>query len=208
MATVPWAWGLETFFNGDPNDWAAADFDQDGNLDFIRTCSHSFIDNVAVLYGTGAGLFVDQESFSIPTSASLATPKAVTVADFNEDGWLDFATANALGEDVVVRLGQGGRGAGAFGSPIPTPVGSPGPRDLAVADFNGDGHLDVALPRNTRVTLLYGDGTGAFPTSADFLGVFPALALTVGDFNQDGWPDLAATGSLSTLDEKVFYFPK
>lgn len=80
---------------------------------------------------------------------------------------------------------------------------------LAVADFNGDRHLDVLITRNSRdaqhtypVTVLLGDGHGHFTdgTSAIFQGHVPQTQfprqIVIADFNGDGRPDvfIADTG--------------
>jgi hypothetical protein len=73
---------------------------------------------------------------------------------------------------------------------------------MAVADFNGDGNLDLAIPSdcgasgtcttNGAVTILLGDGTGNFTASTAMAatGLRP-YGIVVGDFNGDGKPDLA-----------------
>ncbi|HEX4441239.1 MAG TPA: VCBS repeat-containing protein, partial [Thermoanaerobaculia bacterium] len=58
----------------------------------------------------------------------------------------------------------------------------------AVADFNADGSLDLAIGDGT---IYYGDGRGGFPTSATGLG-FAGVALAAGDMNEDGLPDVVA----------------
>ena len=142
-----------TSVDGRSTDYAAADFDQDGNLDIIRTADISFYDDVSILYGTGTGQFVGQVRFNIPEVGSLASPNAVTVADFNNDGKPDFATSNLNNSDVVVRLGNGGRGGGAFGPPLPSiSFGGAAPRDLESADFNDDGNMDLLVARASQIT--------------------------------------------------------
>jgi FG-GAP-like repeat len=66
---------------------------------------------------------------------------------------------------------------------------------VRVADFNGDGHPDIAIASHfLPAYVLYGDGKGDF-TKAEKLPVLnsdvTAQALTVADFNGDGRPDLA-----------------
>jgi hypothetical protein len=85
----------------------------------------------------------------------------------------------------------------AFGSPIP--VGEE-PNSTAVADFNDDGNLDLATVNgiDNDVSILLGDGTGAFTAAGDYK--VGAVSVAVGDFNGDGNLDLATA---SFLGQKV-----
>ena len=68
---------------------------------------------------------------------------AVTVQDLNADGHLDIIAARSDASSLVVHLGDGDGGFHeAANSPLPA---GDNPTDLAVADFNGDGLLDVAV---------------------------------------------------------------
>jgi hypothetical protein len=74
------------------------------------------------------------------------------------------------------------------------------PRGVAVADFNGDGKLDLAVANSffsNTVSILLGTGTGSFGAKTDFgTGTFP-LSVAVGDFNKDGKLDLAVANNNS-----------
>jgi hypothetical protein len=122
-----------------------ADFDGDGKLDVAVTNS---IDNsVTILLGNGDG------TFGAPTAIPFGNqPDAIIAADFSNDGKLDLAIANFADGTITLLLGNGD---GTFtpASASPYAVGPAGPYQLASADFNGDGKLDLA------VTNLNGSGS-------------------------------------------------
>src|SRR5262245_55561520 len=98
------------------------------------------------------------------------------------------------GDDGGGGSGDGGGidGTHETGSAATYPVGA-SPQGLAIADFDGDGHADVAVALFTgSIAVLRGDGAGGFadattyPTSAT-----SASGLATADFNRDGKPDLA-----------------
>jgi FG-GAP-like repeat len=65
-------------------------------------------------------------------------------ADFNIDGHLDLATANPSLHSVSVLLGDGAGGFGAAINSAGTTNDTFERASLTVADFNNDGHLDLA----------------------------------------------------------------
>src|SRR5439155_11212913 len=97
---------------------------------------------VTVLLGNGDGSFRTPQSYPIGMN-----PTSVAVGDFNGDGKLDLAVANAgtypdyTDGSVSILLGQGD---GTF-LPAQTYAAGKNPKSVSVGDFNGDGHLDLAL---------------------------------------------------------------
>ena len=62
------------------------------------------------------------------------------------------------------------------------------PESVTVGDFNKDGDPDLAVANvgSNNVSILIGDGLGAFATAVNRgAGTNPTLS-AVGDFNQDG----------------------
>jgi len=67
------------------------------------------------------------------------------------------------------------------------------PQSVAASDFNGDGHLDLAVPTRASgvVSILLGDSTGKLGTATNFkAGQYP-FDVAVGNFNADSFPDIA-----------------
>jgi len=143
----------------------------------------------------------------LPASAAFVSPNppipvgtspfAIVTADFNKDGKLDLAVANRDSNSVTILLGNGdGTFTAATGSPI---AGFNGPNSLAVADFNKDGNLDLAVSNgrdnvgSASVTILLGNGNGTFGAGSAFsASAFPQEVIAA-DFDGDGKMDLALT---------------
>ncbi len=66
--------------------------------------------------------------------------------------------------------------------------------DVKVADFDGDGHLDIAIANHfKKAYVMYGDGKGDFTRYAELPRVnsnVTSRAIAVADFNGDGRPDV------------------
>jgi hypothetical protein len=129
-------------------------------------------------------------SFSPATSFPVGpNPQVVVTADFNNDGRLDLATANAGANTVSVLLGDG---RGGFGAANHFAAGGSSPRSLAAADFNNDANLDLVTVTQGGVTVLLGNGDGTFRAPTN-LYVWGPLSVAVGDFNSDGNTDVVVS---------------
>jgi type II secretory pathway component GspD/PulD (secretin) len=128
-------------------------------------------------------------AFPRRTLAAGDAPTAIAAGEFNGDGRMDLAAANANADNVSVFLGNGD---GTFGTRADFSAGD-APSAVAVADFNLDGRADLAVANEAgdSVSILPGNGDGTFGSANNFTVGDAPRALIALDFNADGRPDLA-----------------
>jgi hypothetical protein len=126
----------------------------------------------------------------------------VAVGDFDGDGHADVVVTTTPGPtatnagQIALLLGDG---AGHLGAPTFFPAVKTNTRPV-VADFDGDGALDVALvdssniPDTERIAILLNDGSGGFKKPKSYAtglsSQLGAIGLAAGDFDDDGLLDL------------------
>ena len=71
----------------------------------------------------------------------------------------------------------------------------PGHTSYAVADFNGDGNLDLAVDSPEGIAILFGNADGGFQTSRAYAAGAPAQSGVTGTFTASGHPDAAVSVS-------------
>jgi hypothetical protein len=181
-----------------PNSIAVADFNGDGIPDAAIASSETFFDSetgerqttgaVTIFLGTGGGFFGAPTVINpVPGAGS------ILVGDFNGDGIPDLLTVNSTADNHDSISVMFGNGDGTFQKPIFTPRPQGGLGAAVAADFNGDGILDVAAVRTSTnaVQVFLGNGDGTFQAPQSFAVDNNPFGLAVGDFNGDGFPDLA-----------------
>lgn len=167
-----------------PAGWlATADFNLDGIPDLVA--EHQ----LSVFLGVGDGTFAPP--LQHPHSLQVTD---LVVADMNRDQIPDVVLTTHQGW-VRVYLGDGTGGL--------TPAGAAGGgasfvqwNHVAVGDLNGDAIPDVAwvmdFPYEVKVAFGAGDGSLVNPQVIDSYGISP-YDVTVSDFDQDGFNELAVT---------------
>ncbi len=184
------------FAPGEVCSLAAGDVNGDGNADLLAVSNGTT--NFSFLLGNGDGTFAN----AVPVAVANFNPRRIVAGDFNEDGIDDVAVT------VQGPLGPGapdaveiftGTVAGPVGPSVPVTVGD-NPWGLALANFNNDGHIDLAISNleSNNVMPLLGNGLGGFSIGTfQTAGTFPA-DLAVADFNGDGNDDVAVVNSTTS----------
>ncbi|HEY1581521.1 MAG TPA: VCBS repeat-containing protein [Chthoniobacterales bacterium] len=164
--------GQNIVINPQCNNIRAYDLNKDGKLDLILAGAGA--DNVAGVFlstylGNGTGTFTLKQALDLGTGSIKGQ---ISLADFDEDGNVDVAfplSANGimrhdLSTDLLMFYGDG---TGNFVQGTTQTVGQE-PGSTWAADFNKDGHMDIACTNRTdgTLTILLGNGTRSFTTHA------------------------------------------
>src|ERR671910_1609179 len=177
------------------NNYLVGDFNGDGSLDLagVGTAAKVRLNN-------GAGAFGAVVEYAIGGQG-----QDLAAGDFNGDGRVDLVlTIN--NPEIGVSLLRG-NGDGTFAAPVtfPNTSGFDSPA-VAAVDLNNDGKLDVVVAHEIAcytapcvasevISVMIGNGDGTFQPSREIQVGRGMSEIAVGDYNRDGFKDLAIGGT-------------
>ena len=106
--------------------------------------------------------------------------------------WTSWWRISGLGPAGISVLLGNGNGTFQPQTNLPLPA-SADPWDVAVADLNGDGNLDIVSSNNNEsyLSIYLGNGDGTFQQPTRASCAFAPENIVILDFNGDGIPDIA-----------------
>ena len=162
-----------------PSSVAIGDLNNNGKLDFVVAGAepHNTEGNfISTFLGDGMGNFTLKQTINLGQGNLKGE---IALGDFNEDGILDVAfpvTGDLSGAHSTTVLIFFGDGTGNFVAGPSVTVGQE-PHTVITADFNKNGHLDLAVSNRTdgTISILLGDGRGNFTLAATLSVISPEL---------------------------------
>jgi hypothetical protein len=176
------------------------DLNADGNLDLALASHDSY--RVMLLIGDGNGGFaLAPHSPVVMKEGQRPHTHGLDAGDLNGDGKLDLVSINSDDNDVSVALADG---KGGFTRVASSFAVEPSPYPSALADLDGNGHLDIVATSTARphsqqraltgvLTVLFGDGRGGFRGGPVPVRTVTPGFVVVADVNSDRKPDLVAS---------------
>ncbi|MFZ4619889.1 MAG: FG-GAP-like repeat-containing protein [Bacteroidota bacterium] len=163
---------------------AAADFDNDGDID-IATANYTS-NSISVMLNTGS------RSFAAPISYSLAADvRSINSGDVDNDGDIDLiASVNNSKISILKNNGNG-----TFAAAVNYTVGA-WPIYSAVTDIDGDGDLDIASGNfsSGTISVITNNGSGVFSANTEYNVSTNDHGVYFSDIDGDKDMDMIASG--------------
>jgi hypothetical protein len=160
---------------------AIGDLDSDGDLDVLEANDRA---PSYVLLNDGSGHFIKGQQVG-----RISNTRSVTLADLDGQNGLDVIFVNRNESNLICF----NDGKGHFGRQVSLGAKADSTINVAVADFDGDGDLDIAAAnrKNQQNYIYLNDGHGGFGPAVPYgTGSDSTRGIAVADFDKDGHMDI------------------
>lgn len=166
----------------------ASDLDRDGAPDLVA--GNGGFRSITVAFGKDGGRPEDVQEVVVPVEV-----RDLALGDLNEDGLVDIVAGGGNAGLIVVSTLRANR---SFSDPSILPTRVRSPHVVVLADYNGDGHLDLAVwgrGEEPYLEIYEGDGSGLLgdgivPGALPDPGDERELSAGAADFDGDGRDEL------------------
>ncbi len=180
------------------------DYNNDGKLDFVMSEAtyYSAPFTIKIYRNDGNDVFSLDTGQSFPTTNTNGYPRICRI-DYDNDGYMDLIVLGTDNSGAAVSYLFKNNGDGTFSTMTSNLLPPGGSGSLAFSDYNNDGFLDIY--QNDGSFYLNNSGDGTFSSVALNSVIAMAGGNDIGDFNNDGLPDILTTGSMATvINTKVY----
>jgi photosystem II stability/assembly factor-like uncharacterized protein len=183
-----------------------ADYDNDGDQDFLKTRYSTTASNFDKMYkNNGDGTFTAATIAAFETDAALS-PRSVSWADFDNDLDLDvFIVHNSAGVNNMLYQNNGDGTFTRLTTSLPAEAKTEASYGSAWGDIDNDGDQDLIVANGLQAFLYLNSATGTFTKYAgsEYLTVYDELrvntTLAFGDYDKNGTLDIAAGKAIDGL---------
>ncbi|MBT4584874.1 MAG: VCBS repeat-containing protein [Phycisphaerae bacterium] len=174
--------GASAYIGVQPRGADSGDLNGDGLIDVVVADIYSR--TISIVLAKGVRTW--QESVQI--SMFPGTPRYISLGDFDEDGDLDIAALDKLG-DIFWILANDGQANFTLVEEVHV---NDAPHSMEIIDVEGDGDLDFVVSHVGSIVqlILYNDGLGQIESMQGLIIPGGAAEIKLADFNLDGMFDI------------------